>query len=266
MSLLNRLIKLGLTEKEAAIYLALLELGETPVAHIAKKSGLKRPTAYIVLEKLVQAGLAKEIKESIGSRFCANNPLVIGERIKRRLQLVQERKKLLPPLITHLNEMSQQNSKCPVIKLYEGFNGTSLLTDKIHDTNQVKFFGDSKTFRSIFLLPRDQISNLQTIAAIIMTGGKEDMRELDELISSFSTNTSRARISATFLVLPDDASASNTSFAINDNKLFVFNDYPDGDGIMIENRDIVSTISQIFKYVSHGAKRRGSIKNNPKSC
>ena len=47
---------LGLSEKEAEIYLALLELGTGTVVEVAKKSGVKRPTAYLVLDELKKMG------------------------------------------------------------------------------------------------------------------------------------------------------------------------------------------------------------------
>ena len=250
MSPLNRLIKLGLAEKEAAVYLALLELGEAPVASIAKESGLKRPTTYIILAKLVQADLVQELKENMGSRFKANDPKVIEEKIQSRLQLVRERRKLLPALISQLNDLSQKESKKPVIKLYEGFNGISLLVDEVHNTNQVRFFGDGETCRSLFFSAREQLSNLQTVTAVIIVSSEKELKELTELAAKAQTK---------FLLIPLIMPArdlTNTSLVINDTKLFVFNDYPGGNGIIIENKDIVSTMTQIFKYVLTGAKQR----------
>jgi sugar-specific transcriptional regulator TrmB len=44
------LTQLGLSDKESALYLALLELGQADVADTAKKAGVKRSTAYVLLE------------------------------------------------------------------------------------------------------------------------------------------------------------------------------------------------------------------------
>ena len=52
MNLEDILTKVGLDEKEAKIYVALLDLGSEKVHEIAKKAGVKRPTAYVVLEQL----------------------------------------------------------------------------------------------------------------------------------------------------------------------------------------------------------------------
>ncbi len=52
--LIESLRNLGLSEKEAQVYLALLQLGTATPYRIAKKSGLKRPTAYVIAEELVE--------------------------------------------------------------------------------------------------------------------------------------------------------------------------------------------------------------------
>ena len=48
------LINLGLNEKQAKVYLALLQLGQAGVTAVAEKAGTKRPTTYLILEELRQ--------------------------------------------------------------------------------------------------------------------------------------------------------------------------------------------------------------------
>ena len=52
------LTNLGLSEKSAQVYVAALSLGTSSVQTLAKKSGLKRPTAYSYIEELLQEGLS----------------------------------------------------------------------------------------------------------------------------------------------------------------------------------------------------------------
>lgn len=55
--------ELGLTEIEAKIYLASLELGTDTVLKIAKKAEVKRPTAYIALDSLFSKGFVSKSKK-----------------------------------------------------------------------------------------------------------------------------------------------------------------------------------------------------------
>ena len=52
--------KIGLSDKDAEVYLACLELGTQPASVIARKAGLKRPTTYLILEGLLKRGLVSE--------------------------------------------------------------------------------------------------------------------------------------------------------------------------------------------------------------
>lgn len=60
MTLSETLQKLGLSEKEAALYLAGLELGPASVKALAIKSKVKRTTIYQLLDVLKMKGLFKE--------------------------------------------------------------------------------------------------------------------------------------------------------------------------------------------------------------
>ena len=52
----KQLINFGFSEKEAKIYLALLELEAATVFETAKLSGVNRSSAYVVLEALKKKG------------------------------------------------------------------------------------------------------------------------------------------------------------------------------------------------------------------
>lgn len=64
--MIEKLKNLGLNEKEARVYLAALELGEASVQEIAQKSGVKRVTAHVAIEKLKTEGLLYEEKKASG--------------------------------------------------------------------------------------------------------------------------------------------------------------------------------------------------------
>ena len=66
--------EVGLTDKEAAVYLALLELGVASVLRIASKAGVKRPTAYITLAALREKGFVEVIPKGTTTLYQAVDP------------------------------------------------------------------------------------------------------------------------------------------------------------------------------------------------
>ena len=78
---------IGLTEKEAAIYLTLLELGPQAASVIARKVKLPRSSTFFQLDHLIEKGFAKkEIRSSV-QYFSAISP----EEMKNVLMRQQQR-------------------------------------------------------------------------------------------------------------------------------------------------------------------------------
>ena len=66
--------KLGLSEKEAKVYLASLELGPSPVQVISQKSKVNRATTYVVIDSLMAMGLMSTYDEGKKTFFTSESP------------------------------------------------------------------------------------------------------------------------------------------------------------------------------------------------
>ena len=98
---------LGLNEKEGAVYLALLSLGQTTAYAVAEKSGLKRPTVYVVLDDLRKKGLVLKIPHAKKQVFTAKSPEEFFSEAEDRLRLA---KSALPQLLA-MAEKPEKNFK-----------------------------------------------------------------------------------------------------------------------------------------------------------
>src|SRR2546423_1650027 len=83
----------GLDEKEIEVYIALLELGEATVLQISRKTGVKRPTAYLVLNALEQKGFVSRIVKGKKTFFAPQHPKKILAEAEIKLS---EIKKAIP--------------------------------------------------------------------------------------------------------------------------------------------------------------------------
>ena len=109
----KELQQLGLSKKEADVYLAALELGETTAHRIAKKSGIKRATVYRIVELLKEKGLISTYHKKAITFFYAENPKAIKEKIANNLKVIDE---ILPGLSSLTNLIDRK----PKIRYYEG--------------------------------------------------------------------------------------------------------------------------------------------------
>ena len=81
----NRVLReIGFSEREAKVYLALLELGQTTVGPIAAKTRIQHSKVYPTLEKLIDRGLVSFIIRSKTKYFQASDPTHISNILRER--------------------------------------------------------------------------------------------------------------------------------------------------------------------------------------
>jgi predicted transcriptional regulator len=104
---------IGLNEKESQIYLSLLELGSSTVLTISKRSGIKRPTAYLVLQSLVEKGFASRVIKEKKTFFSPQHPKKLITESELRLKELQE-------VVPQLEIMFRKRKERPQIRIFEG--------------------------------------------------------------------------------------------------------------------------------------------------
>jgi len=115
-SLHSILKETGLNDKQATVYLTLLELNEGLPSAIARKSGLKRPTVYVVLDTLMEKGLVSRVRRKGSTFFRAIEPTALYEDQHRKLESLRA---AVPELVT-LHQRFQTN---PQMVIFEGTEG-----------------------------------------------------------------------------------------------------------------------------------------------
>src|SRR5665647_1028350 len=103
----------GLSEKEAKVYLALLELGTCTAPAIAKKAEVKHPTTYVILDELRKKGLLTEMPKKSKSLYTAKSPEVL---LAARREANQEIRDRMPEIMALDNAKAEK----PKIRFYSG--------------------------------------------------------------------------------------------------------------------------------------------------
>lgn len=108
--------KIGLSQKQAYVYLALLDLGEANMTDIAKKARMKRPTVYLIIEELEMLGLAASVLKGKKKIYSAAHPKRLSELTKFRANQVEES---MPELLARYGKDSEK----PKVQMFEGADG-----------------------------------------------------------------------------------------------------------------------------------------------
>lgn len=113
MNIAPVLTALGLSEKEAAVYLATLELSMAPVSIIARKAKLNRTTTYEILAQLLQRGLAECFPQKSMKVYSVVSP---RELHRKYTDHIHELGAVLPEMMAICNTIYKK----PRITYYEG--------------------------------------------------------------------------------------------------------------------------------------------------
>lgn len=122
MDLSSKLVQLGFTKNQAAVYFALIELGQCKAGDIIKKTGLHRNIVYEALDELVLKHLAFKTTKGGVALFQLSDANTLINDAESQLNAARE-------VATEINHLRQKATY--EIKLYEGIGGLQSHRQKV---------------------------------------------------------------------------------------------------------------------------------------
>ena len=153
MNELTALQDLGLNDKEAKIYLALLKLGESTSVQIAKEIDVHRRTIYDNLNILMKKGIVGyKIKKGV-KYFNASNPNSFGIFLEEKQHIFDD---VLPSLLNRYKE----KTTFPVIDVHVGTEAVkTILEDVIRQKGEAYWVGGGLFFFDTLGFSKQFINN-----------------------------------------------------------------------------------------------------------
>lgn len=132
----NLLHSLGLSESQALVYLATLELGEANMQELARKSGVKRTSIYNFIDELKSRGLLVETVKRKRKIYSAATPDQLFEIEKTRLAELEQ-------TMPELRAVQNKSRTKPRVRFYEGIEGIKeVYADTLKDKKEILAFED----------------------------------------------------------------------------------------------------------------------------
>ena len=124
---LTKLKELGLTDGEAKVYTALLNLGQSTKGPIASKANVSESKVYEILDRLKDKGLVSQVQKQRGSKrvthYKAADPSLLKEFLNKKRKAIDKEEKLLKDILPSLHAMQTAKEKEYSATVYEGFKG-----------------------------------------------------------------------------------------------------------------------------------------------
>lgn len=142
--MITELLSLGLSDEEAKVYLACLEINGGPVSVIARKAGVHRVSCYHTLENLLEKRLLSQHNKNGVKYFMPEQPEQLEKLMTEKVQLAR---KLLPELKTLQSSLAFR----PKIRLYEGREGVErVFTESLGASKEILGYTNLKNVTEFF--------------------------------------------------------------------------------------------------------------------
>ncbi len=244
---LNQLQKLGLSQKEARLYLVSLESGPATVAKLAQKSGLKRGTIYEFLGEMLEKGLL-EMTISGKRKFYA------GVEPKKLNKIIDRQKEILENLLPDLSLLTIGSSAKPKIRFYEGREGVLKAYYEILDLPVGSEVVGFATFEGIYA-----IYSQKEIDSYIKKRAERKIKQKlimpsDKYAENHSTENKK-EFRETILI-PKNKFFINNEVNIYQNKVAITSLGEEKVAVIIESQQMADTQRAIFNLLWHSLKKK----------
>ena len=238
----SALEKIGLSEKEALVYITLTEIGEAPPSVVAKNAKLKRPTTYVILDQLVEKGIVGHLKKNDQKVFSPVDPSFLLEYEKKKFQELEE-------AIPDLMGLKNLYKKAPRISLFEGDEGIiQILDDSLSAKNGIYCWSNTGLASSTALHQYHPFFLKKKIERKIHS---KCLFTYDENGLLFKKN-SKKELREVYLV-PIDKFPFENEINIYNDKISIIS-LKDKIGVIIQNQNIADTQRAIFNLGFEYAK------------
>ncbi len=128
--LIHELVHFGLSEKEAAVYVASLELGSAAsVQDIAHQAKVNRATTYVMIETLIRRGLMSTVDKGQKRYYLPEAPERLRSILRLQRKELEEKERELDRTLPLLTALSNVAGVKPHVRYLEGPEGLQSVRD-----------------------------------------------------------------------------------------------------------------------------------------
>lgn len=148
----------GLSEKEARVYLAALELGSATALTLSRKTGISRATLYLASERLIERGLMSSFDEGGKRHFASEPPSRLLHHLETEAATLNDRKQTIAHALPTLEALLKTDGVRPVVRYYEGLHGLEAMREILYQNRRYEVLSaiDADQYVNV-LPPEDQV-------------------------------------------------------------------------------------------------------------
>lgn len=259
--ILTYLEQLDLSEIEAKLYLTLLETGPTSVRDIANAIGIKRTTAYLYVEQLVDKGLINKIVKASHPLIVANSPEEsLKSLVENKINAAEDIKAKFPQIVGDINASfsTMSGSDQFEIKYYKGLTGLKKIYEEALQAEEVRTYiklqEPEPIFSNYFEIFKNAFKeNKNLIVREIIYDFLVNRQDTNQLLSLGSRYEYR--------LMPKTMKITSEDILIYDGKVAIINfkDKQYISGVVIHNKESYNNFLEFFDYIWETLPKRNPV-------
>ncbi len=240
---------LGLSEKEAKVYVSLLQVERGSINELAEKTGINRTTVYPVLETLSKKGLVSEAHEGKKITYQAEPPERLETYVERQKVLLNEKASRLKEMIPQMKSIQREQGERPVVKFYEGRDGALSAYSEFYELHEESnkegyFIYNRNLLEEVYSSEeRDKFYQMR-IGKEVIPNSVYTRREGD---MEFKSEGKRVRIDAEHYPILSD-------ITIIEDRVIITTLSEQVTSILIKSRDLAVTLSSLVRKIVDNGK------------
>ena len=242
----NGLLQLGLSDKEIAVYLSILQSSDSSIPSISRDTEFSRGTVYDLVEKLKKKGYVAEIKKGKKRRLTPESPTNrFYTLLDKKHEQLERDKKIVEDILPAIKSINASEDFRPQIKVYSGEKGFRKVWDEIFSYKGKKFLSIARveTFSKFageeFLAEILERKNKLGFSSRAINEDSPSARNLQVDDIKFNRETRLA---------PKEFQFPSTEIIFGD-KIVMFSTQEENIILVIESKDFAETHRQYFEML-----------------
>jgi len=247
--MLPELQSLGLSEKEARVYLAALELGPTTAEKLSTHAKVNRSTTYVQLEALMKEGLISTYEEGKKTFFAPESPELLKRLLAKQKDAISTKERDLSSLLPDLLRQYEGAGERPVVRFFPGKEGITTVREEALTTKEKKM---------LVLFSHGHLAKLYSQEELDKYSDRR--RDLGILSRGIYIHKEYFNLAGTDKLterrfLPPEMLSLSIDVYVFDDKTAIFSLEGNLFAMVIESKQISTSMRSIFNFLWEHAKR-----------
>lgn len=235
---------LGLSEKEATIYIELLRADTLSGIALCRRTEIKKATVYVILASLISKKLVKEVKVGKRIHYCAESPDQFKEMFEQKSKEMETQLKKVNEIVNELKAIERYVGERPIVRFYEG---KEALRESIDEYVAQAGYSPGDDYG---IYSYDRIEKILS---------KRDVEEVDEkriknnikfkVIYSGGNKYMESRPNQELIKIAQDQFPIESEISIFNDEVLIHTFGKDVHGISIKSREFSTTMKSIIDYI-----------------